>query len=260
MNGVKNILFFFLLASILAACGGTKKLEKKDSGSLSAAQRYMHRIESAQDSFHTLQLDGKIDLNSDIFSGRGSFKLRMRRDSVIWIRVSKFGFEIARISISRDSFTLINRLRQECVKGPVRAFARKLTHLPIDYNFLQNLIMGEIPIAYALIPPIHLNGDTLRVSMRPQGMNGRLEVTYHNPQVKPLAIKGKVGNEGNDLSIVNGAFTEKAGIQSFPLRRIYFYEDRGNRYRVEMDISTMQVDRKLNFPMQIPSHYKIVYP
>jgi len=78
------------------------------------------------------------DKNLDI-----TMKIRIRRDSVIWISVSPaLGIEIARIVITQDSIKFLNRLERSYFKESI-SYLDKLTPVSINFEMLQALITGN---------------------------------------------------------------------------------------------------------------------
>jgi len=72
-----------------------------------------------------------------------TMKIRMRRDSVIWISVSPaLGIEIARFVITQDSIKFLNRVEKSYFKGTI-SYLDELTPMSINYEMLQALITGN---------------------------------------------------------------------------------------------------------------------
>ena len=73
-----------------------------------------------------------------------SFKvhLRIRKDSIIWMSISKLGIEAARVIITTDSLKLIDRLKKEYFLGDFK-YINKLFGTDLDYQMLEALLMGN---------------------------------------------------------------------------------------------------------------------
>ena len=59
------------------------------------------------------RLNAKLSAEAEIDSTSASFTvtLRMKKDSVIWMSISKLGIEGARVLITKDSVKLLNRIK-----------------------------------------------------------------------------------------------------------------------------------------------------
>jgi hypothetical protein len=72
-----------------------------------------------------------------------TMKIRIRKDSAVWISVSPaLGIEIARIIITQDSIKFLNRVERTCFKGTI-SYLDELTPVSINYEMLQALITGN---------------------------------------------------------------------------------------------------------------------
>jgi len=67
----------------------------------------------------------------------------MRKDSLIWIHMSKLSVEAARLQITPDSISMINRLEKLYVREDIAELSNRLG---VDMNFhtLQAWILGDI--------------------------------------------------------------------------------------------------------------------
>ncbi|MAX81874.1 MAG: hypothetical protein CL843_17050 [Crocinitomicaceae bacterium] len=73
-----------------------------------------------------------------------SFKanIRMQRDSIIWISVSAYGYEAARLLATPDSVFLINRSEKSYFKGKFDFLNKKL-NVTLDFGALQDILLGN---------------------------------------------------------------------------------------------------------------------
>jgi hypothetical protein len=88
-----------------------------------------------------LSTDADIEIRGPMNVGAGS-TLRMRRDSVIWINVTKIGFGVARAQVTPKEVTLINYIQNYYVQEPL-AFIEQKLGLPADFGKLQDILLGN---------------------------------------------------------------------------------------------------------------------
>ena len=86
------------------------------------------------------RMNGSRDGQSMTFTGN----IRIKRDSVIWMSLSKIGFEGFRIMIRPDSVFVLSRLERLYIAEDLEAFARKYD-INADFGTLQGLFTGEVP-------------------------------------------------------------------------------------------------------------------
>ncbi|MCW3084978.1 MAG: hypothetical protein JWP12_2344 [Bacteroidetes bacterium] len=94
------------------------------------------------------RLNAKMNVEATIDSADNSFtiNLRMKKDSVIWMTISKLGIEGARILITKDSVKFIQRAlgggNGKFFKGDY-AYISKLLNTELDFEMLQSLLVGN---------------------------------------------------------------------------------------------------------------------
>jgi hypothetical protein len=70
----------------------------------------------------------------------------MKKDSVIWLSISKLGVEGARSLITKDSIYIIDKLKNEYTVYDFKTLSEKF-NFTITFNFLQAAILGNLPIS-----------------------------------------------------------------------------------------------------------------
>lgn len=92
--------------------------------------------------FSTLSAKFNVDaeLNNENTTFSGAFYLK--RDSLIWLSISKFGLEAARFLITPDSAKMINRLNNTYFLGDFN-YVCELFNVDFDFDILQSLMVGN---------------------------------------------------------------------------------------------------------------------
>ncbi len=75
--------------------------------------------------------------------------IRIRRDSIIWLSISKLGIEGARSLITRDSIFVLDRLNNQLQVYDFPSLSQKF-NIPISFGFLQAAILGNLPVKESL--------------------------------------------------------------------------------------------------------------
>ncbi len=90
------------------------------------------------------RLNAKLNVESTIDSSSNSFTvtMRLKKDSVLWLSISKLGIEGARVLITKDSVKFLNRLKNQYFKGDY-AYISKLLNTELDFEMLQSLLVGN---------------------------------------------------------------------------------------------------------------------
>ncbi|MDO1447027.1 DUF4292 domain-containing protein [Rhodocytophaga aerolata] len=72
--------------------------------------------------------------------------IRIKKDSLIWISVSKIGVEGVRALITQDSILVVNRLKNEFTAYDFKSLSEKF-NFNITFDIIQAAIVGNLPLA-----------------------------------------------------------------------------------------------------------------
>lgn len=88
-------------------------------------------------------LSGDCDVDVDM-GGRSislNMNVRMRRDSIIWLNMTKWGINAARVLIRPDSIFVLNYIQNQVIMLPISAAKDKLG-VDLNFGMLQNMFLG----------------------------------------------------------------------------------------------------------------------
>lgn len=104
------------------------------------------RTNVAEIDFRYLTAKSKISFKSpeqDI--DNANINIRVRKDSLIWLSVSKLGIEAVRGIITRDSITIIDKIHREYTVYDFPTLSRQF-NFEMNFALLQALIVGNLPL------------------------------------------------------------------------------------------------------------------
>lgn len=104
------------------------------------------RANVAEIDFRYLTARSKISFKSpeqDI--DNANINIRVRKDSLIWLSVSKVGIEAVRGIITRDSITIIDKIHREYTVYDFPTLSRQF-NFQLNFELLQALIVGNLPL------------------------------------------------------------------------------------------------------------------
>lgn len=206
-------------------------------------------------------LDAKIQMNykSDKDNFKGNVKLRMRKDSLIWLSITgPLGIEGLRGIVKKDSVLLIDRINKYYSKSDFQRLG-EIARLSVDFTMLQALLLGEIPLEnqqgdlitseekYTIL---HQKKNYLQVQNYLNKKNRRLEKL----SVKDTTNGNQVLLEYNGFKNIKGMLLPKKSTASIT------YIGKGEKTNATATISFLKVkilDDKISFPFKIPEGYKL---
>jgi hypothetical protein len=133
----------------LIACKSTKKTAQTTtttstptSSTPLSINAILTQIEANASVAQRLSGDGDVDIESEKLNQSATSSIRWRRDSVIWLNVKKFGFNVARAQVTRDSVFIVSYFQSQYAAQPL-SYIEKQFGLPADFDLLQNFLLGK---------------------------------------------------------------------------------------------------------------------
>jgi predicted transcriptional regulator len=224
--------------------------------------------------FHFTKLNAKLNAEAAIDSSFNSFvvSLRIRKDSVIWMSISKLGIEGARVLISKDSVTFMNRINNTYFKGDF-SYISKLLNTQLDFEMLQSLLVGNSVAFYdedEKIKPGITNcqytlGTIRKYKLRKVMEKGKelkdpAQSIYLTPEnFKISRILFYEFNPDRSFDANFSEFKKVDSTQLFPTKMKYLIKAQKN-VDITIDYTKIQLDEEQSFPFKIPNNYEqIVY-
>jgi hypothetical protein len=246
-----------LLISMVAMYGCAGKKAVSDTGrpvmskpSVTSAEALMTQLHSTQVPFtwFTGQGQGKITWEGEKMSAR--FHVRIRRDSLIWVQITKLGFEVGRMLVTPDSAFFINRLERTYGKYRTEEFLREYK-VPADFKMFSLVFTaGAYLPTPAQLPRQEPDGSIVLSDGR--GMTARYWFDATALLSKSL-IKDALAREWfagfSDYNRVNSG-------HYFPFQRSNTLIIEGETNLFDLEYQSMEIDVPQSFPFSIPSHYE----
>lgn len=203
------------------------------------------------------RINADIDNNSVSLNG----KIYIRDGQKIWVNVSKFGINAARALITPDGFQAFERVERTYIDGDFSYFNDLLKVDFIDYEKLQNLLLGQIFID---MKPTDFRSEVVgnqyllhykdneELERRPKA--GKYIQTY--TLGSDFRLSGAVlkdPSSGMELEINYGGW-QKFGTQYFPKNVKVLVKDKKTQ-KVELEYNNFTFEESPT-PFEIPSGYK----
>ena len=181
--------------------------------------------------------------------------LRMVKDSIIWISVSKFSIPLAKIIITQDQVQFYEKLSKTYFIGDFKLI-REWIGVELDFSKVQNLFIGE--------PLLNLNQDKYEVNiqgnsyvLKPKNGNPIFEIFFwidpSNYKLKREELKS--ANKDQSLSIVYKDYT-KLDKSLFPKGFLIIASGEENETKIDITYRNVVYNAMLRYPFKIPNGYK----
>lgn len=251
------VLSFFL---VLLSCGTQKGAVELSTEEMKTSAIINSSL-SRKPVFTDLTIQSKINADIDGNSVGLNGKIYIQNGEKIWVNVSKFGINAARALITPDGFKAYEKLDRTYIDGDFSYFNNLLKVGFIDYQTLQNLLLGRI---FTEMKPSDFHSEIV---------NNQYVLTYKDNQKlmdKPRAGKyiqsytfgadyllreAIIKDPASEMELqVNYSNWLKVGTQSFPKNVKVLVKDKKTQ-KVELEYNNFTFEQSQT-PFEIPSGYK----
>lgn len=274
MNKLRAAIMVVLLISMLPACKVKQKAVQKETtaankvaDSIALTNKQNRQIANKQALIDSVKPIWSREINYKTFAGKAKMhyeagdqkqdftaNIRIQKDQIIWVSATALGgiVQVARIYITPDSFKMINYLEKSVTLMKLEQ-AEALLPTPMDYSVLQNVIVGNVmskanPISNAL---------NLSDSWVVATENDRYtqEVSYNKSDSSIRSEQFTDKRQGGPTAKIQYANYVPVDNRLFSFSRAINMSNAGAQYFLDMNYSSMDFDRAIDFPFSVPKNY-----
>ncbi|MFD2571607.1 DUF4292 domain-containing protein [Spirosoma soli] len=218
------------------------------------------RTNVAEIDFRYLTAKSKISFKSpeqDI--DNANINLRVRKDSLIWLSVSKLGIEAVRGLITRDSITIIDKIHKEYTVYDFPTLSKQF-NFNMNFELLQALIVGNLPLPKRPAQKIKNERDYLLLRQSEGKVLVENYIGEQDRKLKKLMVteqptKNTLRLDYEDFSSLNNFLFPYTSLVTLD----YKSKTDGQFYQTLLRIKHSKVelvDKSPGFPFTIPANYQ----
>lgn len=253
---MERTVYIGMVILLLTACK-SKMVTGSASNMNLSAKKVIKNYQTNQ--FDKNTINAKLRLK---YSGKNSLpnvsaSLRVEKDKAIWISVSKLGFQVAKILITPDEVSYYEKINRTYFTG---TFADLSNWLGADLDFakVQNLLVGEAlyDLKKEKFDIRAINKNYLLTPINPHPLYAIL--FYINPV--NFKVTSQQINEKSDHKslVINYNDYQTIDNQIFPKIIAIIADDNKYVTKIEVTYKSVEFDKKLSFPFEIPKNYEQV--
>ena len=277
-SGIRLTAILLLCLFAFSSCKNQKKITLNNGKCLldfKNAKTLTTHLKAGE--FRFDRLNAKISAEAMIDSSLNSFSitLRIKKDSVIWMSISKLGIEGARVLITKDSVKFITKVPGESnkyFKGDY-AYISKLLNTELDFEMLQSLLVGNSVPFYdedeKIKPGVdncqYTLGTIRKFKLRKVMEKGKelkepAQSIYMLPETyKIVRILFYEFNPERSFDARFDSYTQVENNQWFPFKMNYTIRARKN-VTIDLEYTKVELNQEQSFPFKIPDNYEqIIY-
>jgi hypothetical protein len=270
-NSILRIISALSIIAILAgitSCASYRKTIKEPLKVHGTAylleQMKAHEIKP---DYFTARFSAELERNRERLAFNG--QIRIKRDSIIWITISPaLGLEMGRLVITNDSVKWMNRMESDFLLAPTEHLANMI-HPLIEYDLLQSFILGNDLTLYddtQFKGSIDSREYKLSVAQRrslKRQMRGNeyietipVQHLWLDPEtfrITKVSIRDLQDKDAG-IDVAYERFSEVNG-SLFATRQHYDIRGGGNKLKLQLSFSRLNIPDKSSFPFSIPEKY-----
>jgi hypothetical protein len=276
-----SILLLFIIALTSVACKSKKNIAKQNTATVDTT------IEKCRMDFKTgkalskrmydNELDftyasAKFSCELTVDSEEHSFNVsvRCRKDSVIWLSISKLGIDAARVLITKDTVKYTMGLTEKKYFIGDFSYINQMLHADLDYDMLQALLFGNSAAFHddddKLKPGRDRNTcqyflSTVRKRHLKKINNGTEtpSESYQTMWLDPSTFK-IVNLEFDDIKAkrkFTSAYSDFKAVDKYlaPFKLLYTITAEKN-IKADINYSRISINEQQSFPFKIPASYE----
>ncbi len=144
MSKIRNIIFVFLSLLLIVSCSSEKEIVKTEK--IIPANRLLKKLEGNRRKIKTFEGNGILNIKSEEFSGKTSFKIYIKKPDSIKISIyGPFGIDIAHGLFSKDKFEFYDVLKNRVIIGEnSKDVLEKLFKVNLSFEDLIDAFAGAV--------------------------------------------------------------------------------------------------------------------
>jgi len=253
----KFITFSLLLitvALLLPSCKGPRGAAEGGKAKARSADAILKRLVQQQVRADGMESRARISIDDGSFSQSATANIKWLKDSLIWMNVTKFGFEVARAQITQDSVYLLDRLNSEYTVKDL-SFLQKEYNLPANFETLQAMLIGN---------PVFFSRNAVSVETDGEGNyqlidNGSAIKSTYGVDAREFLLEKMFfedTREQQDLSVLLSDYRQVSGNQNFSyLRNLEVNSPKTGSVAIGIEFSKVDLTPPSRIRFEIPSRY-----
>lgn len=217
------VLCIVILTSCAASQGEKVVRKRKKLKGMSNAKLYKETVANYLD-YNTISFK-KINISYEQAGKKQNFRgsVRILKDSIIWLSISKLGIEGMRVKLTPDSVAFIDRLHRQYMITDY-SYLNERFNLKLDYYLVQSILTNELP-------EYRIAGD-LPFFRNFKGKKTATHYLFYSKKRKAKRYwktqQKLTGNEGSTLEILRIS-PDLMRLESIDIYDTQFFKERGQQ-------------------------------
>ena len=253
-NMIKYFLYVFIIIASLSGCKSAK-VASTDANSAMSAKNVINNHYA--NSFNKETINAKLKVKyvgkSDLPSVTAS--LRIKKDQTIWISLTKLGFPVGKALITPNRVSYYEKINRTYFDGDFSLLSKWLG-ADLDFQKVQNLILGQSILDLKKDKYI-INLYENKYILKPKKEYDLFSILFLiNPDNFKISSQEINKKDENKTLVINYSDYTKIEDEIFPREIHIAASDTKNSSKIDVNYRSIEFNRPVSFPFQIPENYK----
>jgi len=251
---LKKATCFSLLVLVLFSCKTNSVATGATATTMSANKVIKNHYNNDFDKeTMTAKMKVKVKGRNDLPGVTGS--LRLEKDKAIWISISKLGFSIGKVLITKDKVSYYEKINRTYFEGDFSLLSNWLG-TDLDFDKVQNLLLGQA-ILNLKKEKYDIDVQEANYVLKPKKLNELFGILFMINPANFKVNRQQVQEFANGKTlIIDYKDYEIIDKQIFPKKIHINALDGKYTTSVDVDYRAIEFNRTVSFPFTIPSGYK----
>lgn len=251
---LKHLLYILIIAIAVTSCKSSKVTDANTNLGLSAKKVIKNHYNNAFDK-ETITARLKVK-----YIGKSSLpgvtaSLRVKKDKIIWVSLSKFGFPVGKALITPSRVTYYEKINKTYFDGDFSLLSNWLG-TELDFEKVQNLLLGQA-ILNLKNEKFLLDLQKDKYQLKPKKEYDLFSILFLiNPGNFKINSQEISQKEENKTLIIDYNNYTRVDDEVFPKEIHITASDAKNTSTIDVNYKSVMFNNPVRFPFKIPKHYK----
>ncbi|MFT5913690.1 MAG: hypothetical protein ACJAWV_001432 [Flammeovirgaceae bacterium] len=241
-------LSLILIVILLSACKNEQVLTNK---------KLAKKMKMETFDYEYMSIKSKVEFVQNGKEQKAAGYIRIKKDSAIWMTLSKTHIEGVRLLITKDTFLMLNRIEKIYYSYSFDELSKKF-NFPFNFQMLQSAITGELYWEGSETPEPIKTAEYFILKGMIQALNVENRVSRANNKLEQITVSDKSENQ---LDISYSDFEEIEGkLFANKSNSTLNFKDSKNEekeIKLNLDFSKVKIfEEPLSLPFKLSDKYK----
>lgn len=258
-NYFKNIALITGMMLFLFSCKTPSLVQNNFNLKKRSSKFLLQKLEDNRYSYDWLAAKAKVKFESKDQNVSFTVNLRIKHDSILWMKVQKISVEGLRVRMSPDRIEVLNRQDNQYI---VETFASVQSKMPIPFGFreIENLLVGnpfmqeDLEYEVSTDSSFYVLTADLKSNKNTASTNGNIKL-WLDEQHRLVKLSAKIDESTVDANFTDFQLINEKQYVAFE-KDILLNNPESGEIRFKINFNKIDLNEEQDLKFEIPEHYE----